>query len=75
MSKDLPVYLKYKNKRNSDVFWYNYNRLLGKAVSMFEWEGLPEEIDARYLELTLMQQGFICFFQDKNLNAYMALQV
>lgn len=74
MSKDLPVYLKYKNKRNSDVFWYNYNRLLGKAVSMFKWKNLPKEIDERYLELTLMQQGFICFFKDEKLDSYMALQ-
>ena len=74
MSKELPVYLKYKNKRNSDVFWYNYNRFLGKAISMFKWKNLPEEIDERYLELTLMQLGFVCFFKDETLDKYMCLQ-
>lgn len=74
MSKDLPVYLKYKNKRNSDVFWYNYNRFFGKAISMFKWKNLPKEIDERYLELTLMKLGYICFFKDEKLDSYMALQ-
>lgn len=88
-SKKLPIkgYKDYATRRNSEVFWYNYNKLKMKAISMFEWINLPPEIDARYLELMLCERGYVCFFKDdptsdrKSLNnsieeygVYMALQ-
>lgn len=60
--------------RNERVFWYNYDKLYQKCLSMFKWKNLPPEIDERYLEMTLINQGYICFFKDEELNIYMALQ-
>lgn len=51
-------------RQNNETLWYMYNKLKIKAVSMFEWVNLPKEIDERYLELMLCQQGFVCFFKD-----------
>lgn len=77
MKSDIGIYLKYANKRNNDVFWYNFNRLKLKAMSMFKWINLPSEIDERYLEMMLCQNGYVCFFKDQlvdGVDTYMALQ-
>lgn len=54
--------------------WWNdatyldyYSRLKGLALSMFEWTGLPDTMDARFLELALYQKGKAVFVPDKNL--------
>ena len=44
---------------------------------MFEWINLPKEIDERYLELMLCQNGYVCFFKDQlvpDVDTYFALQ-
>lgn len=43
------------------IFWRDYLTTL--ALSQFEWVNLPREIDARYIELTLLMQGFGAFFE------------
>ena len=50
--------------RNTIAFDHYYNQLLNLAMSCFEWSNLPEEIDERYLELTLCQEGKIAYFDD-----------
>ena len=42
-------------------------RLTELALSMFEWEGLPDSIDARFMELTLFTNGSAVFFEDEAL--------
>ena len=77
MNNDIKKYISYADKRNSEVFWYNFNRLKLKAISMFEWINLPDEIDERYLELMLCQNGYVCFFKDQlvpDVDTYFALQ-
>lgn len=76
MSKDLKYFASQAEKRNNDVYWYNYRRLQNKAIAMFEWKNLPKEIDERYLEMILFNQGYICFFKDKiaDTDTYFALQ-
>ena len=77
MNNDIKKYISYADKRNSEVFWYNFNRLKMKAISMFEWINLPEEIDERYIELMLCQNGYVCFFKDQlvpDVDTYFALQ-
>ena len=77
MNNDIKKYISYADKRNSEVFWYNFNRLKMKAISMFEWINLPDEIDERYLELMLCQNGYVCFFKDQlvpDVDTYFALQ-
>lgn len=51
-----------------------FNRLKEYALSMFEWEGLPEEINKRFLELIMFEEGKILFHKDPNLG-YMVTPV
>ena len=39
-------------------------RLIELSTVMFEWKNLPDEIDPRYIELTLFLQGRCLFFKD-----------
>lgn len=41
-----------------------YYRLKEIAINMFEWRGLPDTVDARFLELTLCDYGFAVYFND-----------
>lgn len=49
---------------NSATYWDYFYRLKEYAINMFEWTGLPDTIDPRYLELQLFDLGYICFFKD-----------
>ena len=60
--------------RNNQAFIHYLNRLKELAVSMFEWKNVPETVDIRYLELTLMNDGMAIFFNDEELG-YLGLQV
>lgn len=51
-----------------------YNTFLELAVNRFRWKGLPENIDARYLEFYLTRNGAIDFVWDdvlQEFNAFM----
>ena len=77
MKNDIKMYINYADRRNNDVFWYNFNRLKKKAITLFEWINLPKEIDERYLELMLCDNGYVCFFKDQvveGIDTYFALQ-
>jgi len=50
--------------KNDVIFQQYYNRLLELSISMFEWTGLPDSIDPRFLELVLFGDGFSIFFKD-----------
>lgn len=41
------------------------NRLTELAISMFEWKNLPDTVDARYLELHLLETGCMVYFKDE----------
>ena len=67
----------FKVRRNKVNQWdaeYNkdfklmYDRLMLVAMSVFEWEGLPETVDPIFLERTLARYGSICFFEDEMLD-------
>lgn len=49
-------------------------RLTELSISTFEWKNLPEEIDERFMELTLFQDGQSVFFRDEALDEYLALR-
>lgn len=52
-----------------------YARLLTDlAASRFKWEGLPEEIDVRFLELTLFYNALSVFYWDGRYDKFMALK-
>lgn len=50
---------------NNATYMQYFNRLVELSVSMFEWQGLPETIDPRYLELHLFQNGSVVYFRDE----------
>lgn len=58
---------------NNRTYLQNYNRLTELAISMFEWQNLPETIDQRFLEMCLFSDGMCIFFQDEVLG-YLSLQ-
>lgn len=58
---------------NKRLFNYYVTRFSELALSVFEWENLPDTIDPRFLELTLYMEGQAVFFYDEDLG-YLALQ-
>lgn len=50
---------------NNATYIQYFNRLVELSVSMFEWQGLPETIEPRYLELHLFQNGSVVYFRDE----------
>lgn len=44
-----------------------YSRLKNLACTMFKWNGLPDTVNARYLEETLFMRGCAVFFRDDSL--------
>ena len=54
--------------------WYNhyYYYLSSLAYQLFEWEGLPDSVDPRFLEMTLHNFGHVGFYYDETLG-YLAL--
>ena len=61
--------------KNMKSYYENLDRLTELAISMFEWKNLPDEIDERFLEITLFTDGQAVFFKDEELDDYLALQV
>lgn len=60
---------------NMQSYFEYLDRLTELAISMFEWKNLPDNIDERFLELTLFTDGQAVFFKDEELGDYLALQV
>lgn len=58
---------------NNFTYRQYYNRLVELAVSMFEWENVPDTIDTRFLELALFTDGKAVFFKDEVLG-YLGLR-
>ena len=57
---------KRKNEFNENVRTYQqyFDRLTELATTVFEWEGLPDTVDPRYIELALFTEGLCIFFKD-----------
>lgn len=50
---------------NNATFRQYVERLEELSLSMFEWSGLPDSVDARFLELCLFLGGKSIFFEDE----------
>lgn len=60
----------YKCTNTVDNFNSFYFELLDKALSLFEWKNLPENIDSDMIEFFLLTRGHIAFFKsDDKLHA------
>lgn len=59
---------------NNETYLMYYNRLRDYALSLFEWTGLPEEINERFLEIKMLEEGKVVFFEDKT-KGYLVLPV
>ena len=52
-----------------------YTRVLSEmCMNRFAWEGMPPEIDTRYLEYTLYLQGLAVFFYDDDYGRFFCLK-
>ena len=68
-----------RRKQENNNWWLNkatyemyLNRLIDIYMSLFKWEGLPDSINVRYLEMELLKQGKVIFFEDPSMG-YLAL--
>ena len=61
---------------NTSRFQDYLAQLTSLAMARFEWLNLPETVDERFLEFTLLNQGSIAFFNgaDENMSGYFATQ-
>lgn len=51
--------------KNENRFWTFFYMLKNIALSNIQWEGLPEEIDTRYVENSFFENGHCLFFWDE----------
>jgi hypothetical protein len=53
--------------RDFNYYTHYFQYLTALAYQLFEWEGLPESVDPRYLEMSLHQFGYIGFYKSPTL--------
>lgn len=51
-----------------------FRKLHELSMNRFTWQGLPDTIDQRYLEKTLLEQGLAVFFKSEKYGVFHALQ-
>ena len=67
-------YEKEARIQNNETYLLWYNRLLEIAINGIKWEGLPEEIEPRFVEWLLCFNGSAIFFYDEDAEAYSVMQ-
>lgn len=60
--------------QNNETYTMYFNRLRDYALSLFEWTGLPDSINERFLEIKMLEEGQVVFFEDKT-KGFLALPV
>lgn len=64
---------RYTNVRQNQWTDHYFQYLCSLAYQLFEWKGLPDSVDPRYLEMSLHMFGFVGFYNDPKLS-YIAVQ-
>jgi hypothetical protein len=59
--------------RDRNYYTHYFQYLTALAYQLFEWEGLPDSVDPRYLEMSLHQFGYVGFYKSPTLG-YVAVQ-
>lgn len=57
---------------NHQVVTFYYERLVDLALAQFEWTGLPDTVDRRYLEKTLLANGSVAMYRPQGTEFYVA---
>ena len=61
---------------NNNLSFLQYvEQLTELSVSSFEWSGLPETVDDRYIELMLFESGAVVYFRDEDLGGDLCLNM
>lgn len=55
---------------NFNIYWRTLRML---AMARFKWEGLPDTVDERYVEMTLHKDGLVVFSLDPHFQIFTAL--
>lgn len=63
-----------KTRNGRDAWRYIYNDLCEIYIGVFEWGGLPDDIDSRYVEYSLMNNNNVTFYQDELIGLYLCLK-
>lgn len=58
---------------NAEYYDYWYDLCLQVACATIKWEGLPVEIDQRFLTMCLLERGLMVFFEDGEFDKYFAM--
>ena len=53
-----------------NMYW---SQMRGKCMARFTWEGLPNGIDPRFIESTLLDNGFAIFYYDTFFEMFMCM--
>lgn len=62
---DIGVTLGQRANANNQIDYHIYlDRLIEIAVSQFKWNNLPNTVDSRFLEKTILENGSAIFFKD-----------
>lgn len=61
-----------ENRQAALEFMYR-RQLMGKCISRFTWEGLPNGIDPRFIETTIFNNGYSIFYYDSFFEMFMAM--
>lgn len=60
--------------RKEHVFQIYWRRLTELSMQRFKWIGLPESVDERFIERTLLFSGLVVWFFDPNMNKHLAMR-
>lgn len=72
------AHMRYANNPNINrerMIYAEHMRNIGElAINRFEWKGLPESVDPRFLELSLYYTGLCVFYWDKDYDKHLAVR-
>lgn len=61
-------------RRNNAFYWLWYDNLYQLACATLKWEGLPVEIDKRFVSMSLFGSGLVVFYWDDEYDCFFCLR-